>query len=59
MEGKCESDRRVDEVYPVIFGNEEKIGLKLDRRRRKLVTTSSVTPNSCVLDETLRLRQRF
>ena len=34
MEGRCESDRGGDEVYPATFGNEEKTGLKLDRRRR-------------------------
>ena len=33
MEGRCESDRGGDEVYPAIFGNEEETGLKLDRRR--------------------------
>ena len=33
MEGRCESDRGEDEVYPAIFGNEEKTELKLDRRR--------------------------
>ena len=31
MEGRCESDCGRDEVYPAIFGNEEKNGLKLDR----------------------------
>ena len=34
MEGRCESDRGGDEVYPATFGNEEKTGLKLDRRRK-------------------------
>ena len=33
MEGRCESDRGRDEVYPATFGNEEKTGLKLDRRK--------------------------
>ena len=33
MEGRCENDRVGDEVYPATFGNEEKTGLKLDRRR--------------------------
>ena len=33
MEGKCESDRGGDEVYPATFGNEKKSGLKLGRRR--------------------------
>ena len=30
MEGRCESDRAGDEVYPATFGDEEKNGLKLD-----------------------------
>ena len=30
MEGRCESDRGRDEVYPAAFGDEEEIGLKLD-----------------------------
>ena len=30
MEGRCESDRGKDEVYPATFGDEEKNGLKLD-----------------------------
>ena len=34
MEGRCESDRGGNEVYPATFGNEEKPGLKQDRRRR-------------------------
>ena len=34
MEGRCESDRGGDEEYPTTFGNEEKTGLKLDRRKR-------------------------
>ena len=29
MEGRCESDRGRDEVYPATFGNEEETGLKL------------------------------
>ena len=37
MEGKYESDRGGDEVYPVTIGNEEKTGLKLDRRRKKTI----------------------
>ena len=37
MEGRCESDRGGGEVYPATFGNEEKSGLKLDRRRRYIV----------------------
>ena len=32
MEGRCESNRGGDEVYSATFGNEEKTGLKLDRR---------------------------
>ena len=32
IEGRCESNRGGDEVYPTTFGNEEKTGLKLDRR---------------------------
>ena len=32
MEGRCESDRGGDEVYPDTFGNEKKTGLKLDKR---------------------------
>ena len=32
MEGRCESDRGGDEVYPATFGNEENNRLKLDRR---------------------------
>ena len=35
MEGRCESNRRGDEVYPATFGNEEKTGLKVDGRRIK------------------------
>ena len=30
MEGRCESDRGRDEVYPATFGDEEKNGLKMD-----------------------------
>ena len=30
MEGRCESNRRRDEVYPASFGDEEETGLKLD-----------------------------
>ena len=30
MEGRCESNRGGDEVYPATFGNEEETGLKLD-----------------------------
>ena len=30
MEGRCESDCEGDEVYPAIFGDEERTGLKLD-----------------------------
>ena len=30
MEGRCESDRGEDEVYPNTFGDEEKTELKLD-----------------------------
>ena len=30
MEGRCESNRGEDEVYPATFGNEEETGLKLD-----------------------------
>ena len=30
MEGRCESNRGGNEMYPATFGNEEKIGLKLD-----------------------------
>ena len=34
MEGRCEeSNREENEVYPATFGNEEKTGLKLDKRR--------------------------
>ena len=33
MEGRCESDRRGDEVYPTTFGI-EKTGLKLDSSSR-------------------------
>ena len=33
MEGRCESDCGGDEVYPITFENEDKTGLKLDRRR--------------------------
>ena len=29
-EGKCENNRRGDEVYPATFGNEGKNGLQLD-----------------------------
>ena len=32
---RCESDRGGDEMYPATFGNEEKTGLKLDRKSRK------------------------
>ena len=32
MEGRCESDRGGDEVYPATFGNEEKSGLKLEEK---------------------------
>ena len=32
QEGRCESDHEGDEVHPATFGNEEKTGLKLDRR---------------------------
>ena len=32
MEGRYESDRGGDEVHPATFRNEEKTGLKLDRR---------------------------
>ena len=38
MEGRCESNHAENEVYPATFGNEEKTGLKLDRRRRKYKT---------------------
>ena len=30
MEGRSESDRGGNEVYPATFGNEEETGLKLD-----------------------------
>ena len=30
MEGRCESDRGGDEVYPATFGDEERTGLKLE-----------------------------
>ena len=30
MEGRCESNRGGDEMYPATFGNEEETGLKLD-----------------------------
>ena len=30
LEGRCESDCGMDEVYPATFGDEEKTGLKLD-----------------------------
>ena len=30
MEGRCESDRGADKVYPATFANEEETGLKLD-----------------------------
>ena len=33
MKGRCESNREGDVVYLATFGNEEKTGLKLDRRR--------------------------
>ena len=33
MEGRCASDHGGNEVYPAIFENEEKTGLKLDKRR--------------------------
>ena len=36
MEGRCESNRGEDKVYPATFDNEEKTGLKLDRRRRRM-----------------------
>ena len=32
MEGRCESDRGGDEVYPAFFGDEKETGLKLNRR---------------------------
>ena len=35
MEIRCESNRGGDEVYPATFRNEEKTGLKQDRRRRR------------------------
>ena len=38
MEGRCESDRGGDEVYPATFGNEDKTGLKLDKRKRRIYT---------------------
>ena len=41
MEGRCESDCGGDEVYPATFGNEEKTGLKLDRRRRSWLRSST------------------
>ena len=37
MEGRCESDCRGDEVYPATFGNEEKTGLKLDRKECNII----------------------
>ena len=36
IEGRCESDRGGDEVFPVTFGNEEKTGLKLAKRRKRI-----------------------
>ena len=33
MEGRCESDRGGDEVYPATFGNEGKTGLKLEEKK--------------------------
>ena len=44
MEGRCESNRGGDEVYPATFGNEEKTGLKLDRRN--LVDISMILKNA-------------
>ena len=35
MEGRCESDCKRDKVYPATFGDEEKNGLKQDRKRKK------------------------
>ena len=34
MEGRSESNRGGNDVYPATFGNEKNTGLKLDRRKR-------------------------
>ena len=39
MEGRCESNRGGDEVYPTTVGNEEKTGLKLVEE--KILATAS------------------
>ena len=41
MEGKCESDRGGDEVYPATFDDEEKNGLKLDDDDNEFLLTRS------------------
>ena len=45
IEGRCESDRLGDEVYSATFGNEEKTGSKLDRRKRHRLTLNTSTTN--------------
>ena len=46
MKGRCESNRVGDEVYPATFGNGQKTGLKLDRRRSYTVLHKNSDANA-------------
>ena len=60
MEGRCESDRGRDKVYLATFENEEKTGLKLDRRRRDTIRhTTQLQQLSKVFSKYFRLKHCF